>query len=39
MIEDLLSSVYPVDPPGYAEILKPEFDLPPGDEQLPGYSA
>ncbi|KAK4696628.1 hypothetical protein P7C71_g1326, partial [Lecanoromycetidae sp. Uapishka_2] len=37
VVEDLLSSVYPVDPPGYSEVLKPEFDLPP--EELPPYSA
>ena len=37
VVEDLLSSVYPVDPPQYSEILKPEFDLPP--EELPKYSA
>ncbi|GJJ71308.1 hypothetical protein EMPS_03658 [Entomortierella parvispora] len=37
VVEDLLSSVYPVDPPMYAEILKPEFDLPPG--APPMYSA
>lgn len=37
VVEDLLSSVYPVDPPMYSEILKPEFDLPP--EELPAYSA
>ena len=28
VVEDLLSSVYPVDPPQQSEILKPEFDLP-----------
>ena len=37
VVEDLLASVYPVDPPQYSEILKPEFDLPP--EELPRYSA
>ena len=37
VVEDLLSSVYPVDPPVYNEILKPEYDLPPDD--LPAYSA
>ena len=37
VVEDLLSSVYPVDPPQYSEILKPEFDLPRG--ELPKYSA
>ena len=37
VVEDLLSSVYPVDPPQYSEILKPEFDLP--REELPKYSA
>lgn len=37
VVEDLLSSVYPVDPPQYSEILKPEFDLP--REKLPIYSA
>ncbi len=37
VVEDLLSSVYPVDPPQYSEILKPEYDLPP--EELPKYSA
>ena len=29
VVEDILSSVYPVDPPAYSEILKPEYDLPP----------
>ena len=28
VVEDLLNSVYPVDPPQYDEILKPEYDLP-----------
>ena len=28
VVEDLLGSVYPVDPPQYNEILKPEYDLP-----------
>ena len=28
VVEDLLASVYPVDPPQRSEILKPEFDLP-----------
>ena len=37
IVEDLLSSVYPVDPPQYSEILKPEFDLP--RDELPKYSA
>ncbi|KAF8191112.1 hypothetical protein K438DRAFT_1591681 [Mycena galopus ATCC 62051] len=37
VVEDLLGSVYPVDPPRYDEILRPEFDLPPSNE-LPGYS-
>ncbi|CAD6575860.1 MAG: hypothetical protein ASARMPRED_007488 [Alectoria sarmentosa] len=37
VVEDILSSVYPVDPPAYSEILKPEYDLPP--EELPKYSA
>lgn len=37
VVEDILSSVYPVDPPSYSEILKPEYDLPP--EELPKYSA
>ena len=37
VVEDILSSVYPVDPPAYSEILKPEYDLPP--EELPTYSA
>lgn len=37
VVEDLLSSVYPVDPPQYSEILEPEFDLP--HEELPRYSA
>lgn len=36
VVEDLLSSVYPVDPPLYSEILKPEFDL--EREELPAYS-
>jgi hypothetical protein len=38
IVEDLLKSVYPVDPPEYSEILKPEYDLKPKDE-LPAYSA
>ncbi|KAJ7614995.1 hypothetical protein FB45DRAFT_758186 [Roridomyces roridus] len=37
VVEDLLGSVYPVDPPTYNEILRPEFDLPPENE-LPVYS-
>jgi len=37
VVEDLLKSVYPVDPPMYQEILKPEFDLPAG--APPVYSA
>lgn len=37
VVEDLLRSVYPVDPPVYEEIVKPEYDLP--DEPLPAYSA
>ena len=36
LVEDILSSVYPVDPPSYSEILKPEYDLPA--EELPKYS-
>lgn len=36
VVQDLLSSVYPVDPPTYEEILKPEYDL--QAEDLPGYS-
>ena len=36
VVEDLLSSVYPVDPPAYSEILRPEYDLPP--EELPRYT-
>ncbi|KAE9408332.1 hypothetical protein BT96DRAFT_913932 [Gymnopus androsaceus JB14] len=35
LVEDILSSVYPIDPPTYEEILKPEYDLPP--EDLPAY--
>jgi len=35
VVEDLLGSVYPVDPPGYSEILKPEYDLPA--DELPAY--
>lgn len=27
-VQDLLSSVYPVDPPGYEEVTKPEYELP-----------
>ncbi|OZJ03676.1 hypothetical protein BZG36_03533 [Bifiguratus adelaidae] len=37
VVEDLMSSVYPVDPPQYDEILKPEYDLPA--EELPAYTA
>ena len=37
VVEDLLGSVYPVDCPGYEEILKPEYDLPA--EELPAYTA
>jgi hypothetical protein len=37
VVEDILGSVYPVDPPGYSEILKPEYDLPP--DELPAYVA
>lgn len=37
VVEDLLTSVYPVDPPIYEEILRPEFDLPAGSP--PVYSA
>ena len=36
VVEDILSSVYPVDPPAYSEILKSEYDLPA--EELPKYS-
>ncbi|KAK9235092.1 hypothetical protein V1525DRAFT_410946 [Lipomyces kononenkoae] len=36
VVEDLLSSVYPVDPPQYSEVLKPEYDLP--HNELPTYS-
>ena len=36
VVEDLLASVYPVDPPQYSEILRPEYDLP--KEPLPPYS-
>lgn len=36
VVQDLLSNVYPVDPPAYEEILKPEYDLKP--DELPGYS-
>jgi hypothetical protein len=35
IVEDLLGSVYPVDPPGYSEILKAEYDLPA--EESSGY--
>lgn len=35
VVEDLLGSVYPFDPPKYNKILKPEYDLSP--ENLPGY--
>ena len=38
VVKNLLSSVYPVDPPQYSEIVKPEFDLPSRGE-LPEYSA
>jgi hypothetical protein len=38
VVEDLLGSVYPVDPPKYEEILKPEYDLK-QDEELPAYVA
>ena len=31
VVQDLLGSVYPVDPPGYAEIVRPDYEL-------PGYS-
>jgi hypothetical protein len=27
VVEDILSSVYPVDPPAYQEILKPEYEI------------
>ena len=37
VVEDLLGSVYPVDPPAYGEILKPEYDIKP--DALPAYSA
>ncbi len=37
VVEDLLRSVYPVDPPTYEEILNPAFDL--GKDELPAYSA
>jgi hypothetical protein len=37
VVQELLSSVYPVDPPAYVEILKPEYDLKP--DELPAYSA
>ncbi|MCJ1477643.1 hypothetical protein MMC13_006316 [Lambiella insularis] len=37
VVEDLLGSVYPVEPPMYAEITKPEYDLKP--DELPAYSA
>jgi len=37
VVQDLLKSVYPVDPPQYSEIVKPEYDLHP--EPLPSYSA
>lgn len=36
VVEDLLGSVYPVDPPKYDEILKPEYDL--KEDGLPAYS-
>lgn len=35
VVEDLLGSVYPVDPPQYAEVLKPEYDIPA--DELPAY--
>jgi hypothetical protein len=34
VVEELLRSVYPVDPPAYAEITKPEYDLV---DELPSY--
>ncbi|ORX91255.1 hypothetical protein K493DRAFT_228441 [Basidiobolus meristosporus CBS 931.73] len=37
VVEELLASVYPVDPPKYDEILRPEFDLPA--DAPPVYSA
>ncbi|ORY07312.1 hypothetical protein K493DRAFT_202225 [Basidiobolus meristosporus CBS 931.73] len=37
VVEELLASVYPVDPPQYEEILRPEFDLPA--DAPPVYSA
>lgn len=36
VVQDILGSVYPVDPPAYDEILKPEYDLEP---ELPSYRA
>ncbi|MCJ1382281.1 hypothetical protein MMC17_005394 [Xylographa soralifera] len=36
IVQDLLGSVYPVDPPVYEEICKPEYDLKP--DELPAYS-
>jgi hypothetical protein len=35
VVEDILGSVYPVDLPGYSEILKPEYDIP--SDELPTY--
>lgn len=35
VVEDLLGSVYPFDPPKYNKILKPEYDL--SLENLPAY--
>ena len=37
IVEDLMGSVFPVDPPVYEEILRPEFDL--KGEGLPAYEA
>ena len=36
VVKELLESVYPVDPPAYDEILRPEYDL---KDELPGYHA
>ena len=36
VVKELLESVYPVDPPAYEEILRPEYEL---REELPGYCA
>ncbi|MCJ1296096.1 hypothetical protein MMC34_007661 [Xylographa carneopallida] len=36
IVQDLLGSVYPVDPPVYEEICKPEYDIKP--DGLPAYS-